>query len=296
MTPLQMAMIAAAIGNNGVEMQPYVVSAHRLSRRQDDRGGEPHEAGTAGRAKENALALQEMMVDVVRRGTGTAVAIPGLRIGGKTGTAETGVGSRNTTWFICFAGPDDGTLPRLAVAVVLEGQTSTGGATAAPIARQVIEALLPQRGTPNVTAIHGDRYLTRGRLRRQIPPAAQARLGRHGRRVAGRGPRAGTARCDQDPPRALRERRAVRRALPPRGHSRRGALAPEHRLDLRPGLGQRLVLHRHGVRRGPHAKELLVARGPCPSRWRSRTRARSWQPCASRTATGSSTGTSSRTT
>ena len=88
------------------------------------------------------------MVDVVRRGTGTAVAIPGLRIGGKTGTAETGVTGRNTTWFVCFAGPDDGTLPRLAVAVVLEGQTLTGGATAAPIARQVIEALLPQTGNP----------------------------------------------------------------------------------------------------------------------------------------------------
>ena len=88
------------------------------------------------------------MIDVVRRGTGTAVAIPGLRIGGKTGTAETGVTGRNTTWFICFAGPDDGTAPRLAVAVVLEGQTLTGGATAAPIARQVIEALLPQAGDP----------------------------------------------------------------------------------------------------------------------------------------------------
>ena len=74
------------------------------------------------------------------------MAISGLRIGGKTGTAETGVTGRNTTWFICFAGPDDGSPPHLAVAVVLEGQTLTGGATAAPIARQVIESLLSQPG------------------------------------------------------------------------------------------------------------------------------------------------------
>ena len=146
-TPLQMAMIAAAIGNNGVEMQPYVVS------RIVSPGGKtivktrPTRLGRSV-SQETATAIQDMMVDVVRRGTGTAVAIPGLRIGGKTGTAETGVDRRNTTWFICFAGPDDGTMPRLAVAVVLEGQTSTGGATAAPIARQVIEALLPQAGNP----------------------------------------------------------------------------------------------------------------------------------------------------
>ena len=88
------------------------------------------------------------MIDVVRRGTGTAVAIPASAVGGKTGTAETGVSSRNTTWFICFAGPDDGSPPSLAVAVVLEDQTLTGGATAAPIARQVIEALLPPAGNP----------------------------------------------------------------------------------------------------------------------------------------------------
>ncbi len=54
----------------------------------------------------------------------------------------------NTTWFICFAGPDDGSAPQIAVAVVLEGQHLTGGATAAPIARQVIESLLTQATNP----------------------------------------------------------------------------------------------------------------------------------------------------
>jgi len=146
-TPLQMAMVAGAIGNNGREMRPYVVSrivspgGKTIVKTRPTRLGRPI-------SDETATEVQDMMIDVVRRGTGTAAAISGLRVGGKTGTAETGVSSRNTTWFICFAGPDDGSLPRIAVAVVLEGQTLTGGATAAPIARQVVEALLPTGGNP----------------------------------------------------------------------------------------------------------------------------------------------------
>ncbi len=146
-TPLQMATVAGTIGMGGIEMQPYVVS------RIVSPSGKTILEGTPSRiakpvSRDTATALQDMMIDVVRRGTGTAVAISGLRIGGKTGTAETGVTGRNTTWFICFAGPDDGSPPHLAVAVVLEGQTLTGGATAAPIARQVIESLLSQPGNP----------------------------------------------------------------------------------------------------------------------------------------------------
>jgi penicillin-binding protein A len=146
-TPLQMAMVAAAIGNDGREMRPYVVSrivspgGKTIVKTRPTQYSRPV-------SRETAQAIQDMMIDVVRRGTGTAAAIPGLRVGGKTGTAETGFSGRNTTWFICFAGPDDGSLPHIAVAVVLEGQTLTGGATAAPIARQVIEALLPQSGNP----------------------------------------------------------------------------------------------------------------------------------------------------
>ena len=75
-----------------------------------------------------------MMVRAVQAGTGTAAQISGLRIGGKTGTAETGIDGSNTTWFIAFAG-EEGQKPRLAVAVVLQNQSLTGGATAAPIAR-----------------------------------------------------------------------------------------------------------------------------------------------------------------
>ena len=69
---------------------------------------------------------------------------PGLPVSGKTGTAETGVRGRNTTWFICFAGRGD---RQVAVAVVVEQQASTGGQTAAPIARDVLQALFDR--TPN---------------------------------------------------------------------------------------------------------------------------------------------------
>jgi peptidoglycan glycosyltransferase len=83
-----------------------------------------------------------MMEAVVSGGTGTAAQIPGVRVAGKTGTAETGVSHRNTTWFICFAPAE---APRVAVAVALENQEGTGGATAAPIAKELMQALLSER-------------------------------------------------------------------------------------------------------------------------------------------------------
>jgi peptidoglycan glycosyltransferase len=89
----------------------------------------------------NARHIQEMMVSAVEGGTGTAAQIQGYRVGGKTGTAETGVAGRNVTWFIAFAGRP-GRRPEVAIAVALEGQSLTGGATAAPIARTVMESLL----------------------------------------------------------------------------------------------------------------------------------------------------------
>ena len=78
----------------------------------------------------------------------------------------------------------------------------------------------------------------------------QARHGRHGERLPGRGPGARPAGRDQAPRRAARAGRAVRRALPPRGRERRRPLAPERRLDLRPRRGRGHLLHRHGVPRG----------------------------------------------
>ena len=86
-----------------------------------------------------AAELTAMMRAVVEGGTGTAAQISGVPVAGKTGTAETGVTGRNHTWFIAFAPADN---PTIAVAVALSGQSGTGGTTAAPIAKAIMEALL----------------------------------------------------------------------------------------------------------------------------------------------------------
>jgi peptidoglycan glycosyltransferase len=144
-TPLQMAMVAAAIGNHGVIMRPYVVQ------RVTGPGGgaiartHPHKYERAMKTG-TARDLTQMMEAVVTGGTGTAAQIPGVRVAGKTGTAETGTSARpNTTWFIAFAPAG---APRVAVAVVLENQTGAGGTTAAPIAKQIMQALLSSRANP----------------------------------------------------------------------------------------------------------------------------------------------------
>jgi peptidoglycan glycosyltransferase len=98
-------------------------------------------------SKETADAVAEMMRLAVAQGTGTSAQISGYSIGGKTGTGETGVPGSNTTWFIAFAGDDEDSPPRLAIAVVLQDQSGTGGTTAAPIAREVMQAIL--QGTEN---------------------------------------------------------------------------------------------------------------------------------------------------
>ena len=88
------------------------------------------------------------MMLAVERGTGTAAQIPGYSVGGKTGTGETGVPGVNTTWFIAFAAPDEKSPPELAIAVVLQNQSGTGGTTAAPIARAVMQAILRHTENP----------------------------------------------------------------------------------------------------------------------------------------------------
>jgi peptidoglycan glycosyltransferase len=93
---------------------------------------------------ETARELTSLMELVVTSGTGTAAQIPGIRVAGKTGTAETGRADRNTTWFVAFAPADK---PRVAVAVALENQTSTGGRTAAPIAKAIMQSLLARKAS-----------------------------------------------------------------------------------------------------------------------------------------------------
>ena len=89
-----------------------------------------------------------MMQLAVSSGTGTAAQLPGWAVGGKTGTGETGVAGSNTTWFIAFASPSEGAPAELAVAVVLQNQAGTGGTTAAPIARAVMQSILSRGDNP----------------------------------------------------------------------------------------------------------------------------------------------------
>jgi peptidoglycan glycosyltransferase len=138
-TPLQMAMVAAAIGNGGLQRRNYVVEKIVSPSGKTTSRTKPEVVERAVKPT-TARDIQEMMVRAVAAGTGTAAQVAGYRVGGKTGTAETGVEGRNTTWFIAFGGPE-GKRASVAIAVVLENQASTGGATAAPIARAVMQAL-----------------------------------------------------------------------------------------------------------------------------------------------------------
>ncbi len=142
-TPLQMAMVAATIANEGVVMRPFVVDEIRAPDGAIVTRTKPDDLGRAIKP-ETARAVASMMRGAVEDGTGTAARISGLTVSGKTGTAETGIRGRNTTWFICFAGREG---REVAVAVVVEQQSSTGGQTAAPIAREVLQALFGR--TPN---------------------------------------------------------------------------------------------------------------------------------------------------
>jgi len=141
--PLQMALVGAAIGNEGVEMQPRLVTEAR-----DPSGRVIAEFGPREFSRplsaENAAALTQMMVGVVEAGTGTAAQIPGVSVAGKTGTAQHGDEEDPHAWFVCFAPAE---APRIAVAVIVLdggslGSEATGGQVAAPIARAVLEAAL----------------------------------------------------------------------------------------------------------------------------------------------------------
>ncbi|WP_315093100.1 penicillin-binding protein 2 [uncultured Cellulomonas sp.] len=142
-TPLQMAMVAAAIANGGELMRPYAVQAVRSADLQQVDETQPDLYSTA-MSPGSAAALRDMMVGVVDSGSGTAAKIPGVQVAGKTGTAQTGDGEAPHAWFTAFAPAD---APRVAVAVIVEhggnaGNEATGGRIAAPIARAVIEAVL----------------------------------------------------------------------------------------------------------------------------------------------------------
>jgi peptidoglycan glycosyltransferase len=133
-TPLQMATVAQTIGNGGVRMEPRIVE------RVIDPDGRTvaHPLGKVAErvmSSKAAGALTQMMYRVVNEGTGTAAALSGVKVAGKTGTAEVDPAAGiNDLWFIGFT-------PKDAVAVVIERAHGTGGPVAGPVAKQVLEAL-----------------------------------------------------------------------------------------------------------------------------------------------------------
>lgn len=140
-TPMQMAMVAAAIANDGVLMEPYMIQTVRdadltvVDRTTPSVFSEPISSQTAA-------TLTEMMTSVVESGTGTPAQISGVAVAGKTGTAESGSDRAQHAWMIGFAPAED---PQIAVAVVVEhggdaGDQAYGGGTAGPILRRIIEA------------------------------------------------------------------------------------------------------------------------------------------------------------
>ncbi|MER7755944.1 penicillin-binding transpeptidase domain-containing protein [Kitasatospora sp. NPDC097643] len=145
-TPLQMAMVSAAIANNGSLMQPYLVDQERsaslttITKHTEKQYSQAMSPATAQK-------MQDMMVSVVENGTGKNARIPGLQVGGKTGTAQHGEDNAGLpfAWFTSWAKNSDG--QSVAVAVVVEDGSNnrdgiSGGRLAAPIAKAVMQAAL----------------------------------------------------------------------------------------------------------------------------------------------------------
>jgi penicillin-binding protein A len=137
--PLQMAEVAAAVANDGRLMVP-----HMTARIVDPDGRTVERVAPSVQSvvmkPSTAAAVRTMMEAVVNEGTGTQAQIPGVQVAGKTGTAETQIGTAiNNVWFIAFAPAAN---PRVAIAVTLKGVPGQGAAFAAPVAKQVMEALL----------------------------------------------------------------------------------------------------------------------------------------------------------
>jgi peptidoglycan glycosyltransferase len=139
-TPLQMAMVAAGVANRGTVMTPKLVKKVVAPGGDTLSKMHPSVYSHAMSAK-TADAIRDMMVAVVRGGTGTQAQIPGVTVAGKTGTAETGTPGVYDAWFVFFAPAEN---PVLAGAVIVERQANGfGGTVSAPIAKQLMQAILP---------------------------------------------------------------------------------------------------------------------------------------------------------
>jgi peptidoglycan glycosyltransferase len=151
-TPLQMAMVAAAVANDGKLMKPYMVDQLKAANLDTIATNEPEELSQAV-SSETAQKLQKMMEAVVgdSQGTGSSARIDGVTVGGKTGTAQHGLNNSEKpyAWFISYAKLSDGSSP-VAVAVVVEDGAAnrddiSGGGLAGPIARDVMKAVIDSK-------------------------------------------------------------------------------------------------------------------------------------------------------
>lgn len=134
-TPLQMASVAQTIANDGIRVEPTLAAGERARRTK---------VTTPGTAR----AIEKMMIDVVGYGTGVAAAVPGVKVAGKTGTAELGDTrgedavepdpSNTDAWFTAYAPADK---PKLVVAALFV-RSGAGGAVAAPAVQTVLAAAL----------------------------------------------------------------------------------------------------------------------------------------------------------
>jgi peptidoglycan glycosyltransferase len=141
-TPMEGAMIAAAVANKGTLMKPYLVDQVRapdltvIDQTSPTTMSHPVTADVAAQ-------LTQMMTNVVANGTGKKAKINGVQVAGKTGTAQTDPENQDNSWFVGFAPADH---PKIAVAVFIQHGGRTGGDISAPIARQVIQAYLQGQG------------------------------------------------------------------------------------------------------------------------------------------------------
>ncbi|MDQ1727034.1 MAG: penicillin-binding protein [Frankiaceae bacterium] len=145
MTPLEAAMIAAAVANHGKLERPYLVGSIDSPNLQTISTTQPTDYNKQVVTPQVADELTQMMLAVVQNGTGTSAQIPGVSVAGKTGTAQNAPGHAPHAWFIGFV---PGATPHIAVAVIVEagdagGNDVTGARVAAPVAKAMIQAALP---------------------------------------------------------------------------------------------------------------------------------------------------------
>lgn len=144
-SPLHMAMIVSGIANNGVIMKPYLVSSVLTPADKEIKSFKKEEFKKIMES-DVAAEINKMMQEVVNSGTGKKAAISGIKVAGKTGTAENEMThqkkDKEHAWFVGFAPAEN---PRIAIAVILEYSGSSGGSIAAPIAQKIMEKYLKEK-------------------------------------------------------------------------------------------------------------------------------------------------------